>query len=471
MKKILLPAFAVLLTAVGCTDKKNQPTVDPKPIDTLVADWDETSMPMPMSVIYEYDDNYNEIGQSLRHIYDSQEDSALYAPIASTYKLLVDGSNKTTISFAGEQPNAKEWGSIIGGKYAYCMKGLNYNYTGEALQGFAFNEAFLQNHEVISLKYPENTAPKYLLDSLQVRYNNEVKSSYTCATSMDEKFTLYSVQMEPKDGKCLGMRIVSADDSLYIFEEWCQEYNEESAWHVDDGGEYYPFAPIAVTKGEKGYDIFYYEGAPESSTYAAMLLRNGKFENYDFACYYHYIDYTPTPDPTSLPDGSELKAELNGYKVWIHTDVEPTEDDPAGVYSVYYSKPESNDVYFVVKTCGSLDPVSEFNNGAPFVSYERVMAASEAYIVKDPNWDTYYLILEGCPDMRNVYSYISYLPIGTIEPYFRWIRTNSGFHGMDETGKLYKFHNYGYYDEGGRYTICKYIDFDGNLVKEEAVEE
>lgn len=471
MKKILLPALAVMLTAIGCTDKKTKDNVEPKAVDTLVADWDETSIPMPMTVIYEYDDEYNEIGQSLRHVYDSQADSALYAPIASTYKLLVDGSKKTTISFAGEQPKAKEWGSLISGKYAYCMKGLNYNYTGEALQGFAFNDAFLQNHEIISLKYPENTAPKYLLDSLQVRYSNEVRSSYTCATSMDEKFTLYSVQMEPMDGKCLGMRIVSADDSLYIFEEWCEDYNDMSAWHVDDGGEYYPFAPIAVTKSAKGYDIFYYEGAPESSTYAAMLLRNGKFEDYTFASYYHHIDYTPTPDPTELPAGSELKAELNGYKVWIHTDVEPTEDDPAGVYSVYYSKPESDDVYFVVKTCGNLDPASEFNDGTPFVSYEKVMAASEAYIVKDPSWDTYYLILEGCPDMRNVYSYISYLPIGTIEPWFRWIRTNAGFQGMDETGKLYKFNNYGYYDEGGRYTICKYIDLDGNLVKEEAVEE
>lgn len=293
MKKILISAFAVLLTTAGFANTKYQLSVELKSVDTLAVDWNDTSMPMPMSVIYEYDDDYNEIGQTLRHIYYNEEDSALYAPVASTYKLLVDGSKQTTISFAGEQPNANEWGSIIGGKYAYCMKGLNYNYTGEALQGFAFNGAFLQNHEIIALKYPENTVPKYLIDSLQVRYDNEVKSSYTCATSMDEKFSIYSVQMKPKYGKCLGMRVVSVDNSLYIFEEWCQEYNEESAWHVDDGGEYYQFAPIAVTKGEKGYDIFYYDGAPESSTYAAMLLRNGKLKDYTFVSYFNYIDYNP----------------------------------------------------------------------------------------------------------------------------------------------------------------------------------
>lgn len=285
-----------MLTIASCTNKKNQPSIESKEqksVDTLAVDWDEASTPMPMSVIYEYDDDYNEIGQTLRHIYHSKEDSALYTPVASTYKLLVEGSKQTSISFAGEQPNANEWGSIIGGYYAYCMKGLNYNYTGEALQGFAFNEAFLQNHKIIALKFPENAAPKYLLDSLQVRYNNEVKVSNTCATSMDEKFSIYSVQMKPKDGKCLGMRVVSADGSMYIFEEWCDEYNEESAWHVDDGGEYYKFVPVAVTKGEKGYDIFYYDGAAESSTYAAMLLRNGKLKDYTFASYYNNFDYNP----------------------------------------------------------------------------------------------------------------------------------------------------------------------------------
>lgn len=477
MKRIFYPALAVLLTTVACTEKKSQPSVDPKPIDTLVADWDETSIPMPITIVYQLPENFNPYGDgeetemSLRHVFDSQEDSALYTPIADSYHLFISEGKKTNIKFTGLQPKAKEYGMQISGPYAYCMKGLNYEYSGQESSGFAFNDAFLNTHEILDLKYPENTAPKYLLDTLATRYNNEVRSSYTCATSMDEKFTLYSVQMEPQNGKCLGMRVVVADGTLYIHEEWCEEYNEESAWHVDDGGEYYPFSPLAVTKGEKGYDIFYYEGAPESSTYAALLLRNGKFENYDFSCYYNAIDYTPTPDPTDLPEGSVLTSELNGYKVWIHTDAEPTEDDPMGAYSVYYSKPESDEVFFIVKTCGTLDPVENFNNGYDFVSKDEVMAANEAYIIKDPNWENYYLIIQGCPDARNVYSYVSYLPIGTINPSFRWVRTNEGFQGVDESGKLLKFANYGYYEEGGRYAICKYFDFDFNLVKEEPFEE
>lgn len=473
MKRILLPtAIASLLVAASCTDKKPQPSVEPTPIDTLLADWDEQSAPMAIHQDCTWDEEKDElISLGLRHVFSSEEDSALYTPLAETYHTLVGHGQATDIRFTGMQENAKEWGSLIYGMYAYCMKGLNYKGTDET-SGFAFNDAFMQTHELLSLKYPENAAPKYLLDSLSLRYGNQVRSSYTCALSEDETFVLYSVQMEPKDGKCLGMRVVKADGELYIYEEWCEEYNDQSAWHVDDGGEYYPFEPIAVTRGAKGYDIFYYEGAPESSTYAALLLRNGKFEDYQFACYYNAVDYTPTPDPTTLPEGSELKAELDGYKVWIHTDVQPTEEDPMGQYSVYYSKPESRDVYFVTQTCGSLDPVSGWaEEYKMWIQQDELMGASEAYVVKHPEWNNYYLIVEGCPDARNTYSYITFLPIGTITPSFRWLRTKSGFQGLDETGKLMKFATYGYHEEGGRYGIMQYYDFDFNKVKEEEVEE
>ena len=472
MKRILLPAIAVFLTAVGCTDKKPKENVEPKVIDTLVADWDETSAPMPIHQMREYDESTDQfISRGLRHIFDSQEDSALYAPIAASYKTVFCDGASSGISFTSIQ-EGKEWGSIIEGKYSYCMKGLNYSGEINGFSGFAFNDKFLETHEVLALKYPENSAPAYVLDSLKARYGNDILSSYTCATTMDEQFTLYSVQMQPKDGKCLGMRVVSINGSLYTYEEWAEEYNDMSAWHVDDGGDYYPFQPIAITKSEKGYDIFYYEGAPESSTFSVLMLRNGKFESYDFACYYHYIDYTPTPDPCPLPEGSELKAELDGYKVWIHTDTVPTEDDPAGVYSVYYSAPESNAVYFVVQTGQNREAWQKWENeNEVWVPQADVQSATDAFIVKHPQWDNYYLIIQGCADMRNTMTYISYLPIGTIEPYFRWMRTNSGFQGVDESGKLLKFENYGYYSEGGRYTICRYYDFDFNLVKEEPVEE
>lgn len=460
--------LALALTAIGCKDQKAPyPTTGEVPvIDTLLADWDDTSVPMPMSVSLVFDDNYETIGHTLLHVFGGEDDSLLYTPIAPTYHLLMGAGTKTQISYSGPQTRGKEWGSLIGGKYAYCMKGLNYNDSGEASEGFAFNDKFLQTHEVLELKYPENAAPRYLLDTLSARYGNEVKSSYTCATSLDEKFTLYSIQMEPKDGRCLGMRVINADGTIYVHEEWCEDYNTESAWHVDDGGEYYPFMPHAVTRSAKGYDIFYYEGAPESSTYSVLLLRDGTSHNFDLACYYHYVDYTPSPDPVALPADAELKAELDGYKVWIRTDVAPTEDDPAGQYSVYYSCPESQDVYLAV--------TSHYNtsvNADDFVSHTKVQTAQEAFIVKHPDYDYYYLILQGCPDLRNVLSYFCPLPITTIEPYFRWVHTNSGFLGLDSTGKLLKFANYDYHQEGGRFTICRYYDFDFSLVKEEPIEE
>lgn len=478
MKKFLLPLIIALPFLMAGCKKSAQSDVTPKPIDTLLADWDETSVPMPIECVYLFDtegaDGWEICGYDFRHVYDSQEDSALYTPIASNYHTLVVNGQKHSIEYTGEQ-KGKEMGSLIGGQYAYCMKGLNYKLNGGEVEssGFAFSDSFLQNHEVIALKYPENAAPRYLLDTLRTRYNLEVINSYTCAVSEDGTLAIYSAQMEPQDTACLGIRMVVDHDSITIFEDPAYYYGQGSAWHVDDGDEYYPIHPIAVTRGEKGIDIFYYEGAPESSTYAALLLRNGKFEEYTFAAYYNYIDYTPTPDPVDLPAGSELKAELDGYRVWVHTDVEQTEDDLEGKFSVYYSEPGSDNVYFVVST-NRTDNFSElWERSYPGVDDTEILAASDAYIVKyGDEYPTYRLIIEGCPDMRNTYTYTTYLPLGTIHPYFHWFRTNSGFQGMDQTGKMLMLDNYGYYDEGGRYTIRRYFDASSlDLVKEEPIEE
>lgn len=480
MKKFLFPAVALVMVAAACTDKNPQPAADADAtpaVDTLVADWAQNSIPMPLSYVVQFPEDYDPysddipVEKSLRHVFTSEEDSLQYSPIASTYHVMVAEGKKYDTKYLGVQPNGKEYGELIGADYAYCMRGLNYQYAQQETGGFAFNDEFLKTHEIIELKYPQTKAPKTLTDSLATRYGNKVLKSTTCAVSTDGKYSIYSVQMKPKDGKCMGLRVVDAEGQLYILEELCEEYNDQSAWHVDDEGEYYPLAPIALTKSAKGLDIFYLEGACESTSYAALLVRDDKIENYEFNGYYNAVDYVPSPDPVQLPESAELKAELDGFKVWINTDVEPTEDDPMGAYSVYYKNQYDDNIYFLVKTCGNLDPLRLWGYEYPYVSHKEVMAADEAYIVKKPETEVYYLILQGCPDARNIYTYMLYLPCNNVQPSFRWVRTNEGFRGVDGSGNLLMFNTYRYHEEGGRYSVCQFYDFNMNLVNEMNEEE
>lgn len=482
-----LIAVIVLVASVGCTcnNKVSPITEETIPADSVLVDWNSSNMPMPLNVVCEYDDDYNELNRTLIHIFNSVADSVMFTQYAEEYHVVISGDNQYNIKFAELQPNGREWGSIIEGKYSYCMKGLIYTFedisddkSGNRLcnkpdKGFAFTDEFMADHHFLQLKFVDNPVPAHVIDTLQSRYNNKVLNSSTCAVAGNSSSVvevgIYSVQMEPKDGKCLGMRVFCVDDSIYVYEDWGEERDGEYRWNVDDGGNYLPFTPIAVAKGKMGYDIFYYESVPEGCSFGALLLRNGKLMKHEFNSYYYNTEYIPRPLPTRLPKGSKLVSERDGYKVWIHTDVEPDNADEAGQHSVYYSTPESDDVYFAVKSNVDVDYMARWSDGrlTEWVSHEDVVAASEGFIVKHPEYDNYYLIVQGCPDARNIYTYVINLPINTIEPYFRWIHTNSGFHGLDRSGKLLRFANYGYFDEGGRYTTIKYLDFDFNLVKEE----
>lgn len=475
MKKLLPTLAALALIATACSDKPKQPNdnTDAGIVDTLAQDWDNNNVPMPLYAIGNYDENLDQrVCTSLRHIYNDQEDSAMYAANPANYHTLIDGSKQHKIRFTGEQ-KGQTMGYMLEGKYNWCMKGLNYEMVeGDPIEGIALTDDFLKTHEVLYVDCPSDMpSPKQINDSIEARYNMKVKKGYTCATSTDGTVGIYSIQMEPNGNQCLGLRVVNDNGKISVLEEWSQMYGEGSAWHVDDGDEYYPFVPMAVTRGAKGLDIFYLELAPESYSYMALLVREDSITNYCFTQYYVYYDFSPAPDPVALPDGSELKAESEeGYKVWIHTDVEPTEEEPAGVYSVYYLNPEDKQIYHVVTTGQNPEAYKKFNLDQPYIEPEDVQTSQEAYIIQKPGYSYCELILQGCPDSRNVMTYTITLPIRSIDKMFRWIRTNSGYQGTDKSGELLKFYNYTYREEGGRYNVCKYYDLDFNFVKEEEVE-
>lgn len=276
-----------------------------EPTDTIAEDWDADDKPMPIYVVEHLDKNYNVVSRSMRFIYCNESDRDYYLPRAKNYTTLICSCNKTlSITYKDEQ-KGREIGSIIGGIYECEMSGLNYKSKGGASYGYAFTDNYMKTHEEVVMKYPGGKAPKQVIDTLQARYGMKVQSSVNCGVSVDGKISIYSVQMRPKGKRCLGMRVMRVDNDIYTYEEWAENYNNSSAWHVDDEGEYPTFNIMAVTKGAKGYNIFYNESAIESSNEELLMLRNGKFKFYRFAQYYNHIDYYPPTDEEE--DGSDTE--------------------------------------------------------------------------------------------------------------------------------------------------------------------
>jgi len=309
MKKIIMVFFAlVAVTMWSCggnagqnaeTDSLANDSSDSSgveqlamEIDTIAEDWDEDDKPMPMYVVNKYDNNYNIVGASLRFIYGGDDDKKYYLPRAKNYTTLISNSKAVSISYKNEQ-KGREMGSVIEGEYSSEMSGLNYTCNGRPVSGYAFTDNYMKTHENIELKYPRSDAPKSVIQTLEERYKQKVLTSVNCATSADGKVGIYSVQMRPKNNRCLGLKVVRVDNEIYTYEEWAENYDEGSAWHVDDGGDYPTYMICAVTKGKKGYNIFYSESAPESSNEEMLMLRNGELKYYRFEQYYNYIDYYP----------------------------------------------------------------------------------------------------------------------------------------------------------------------------------
>lgn len=470
---VVLTAFMV----ASCTDKGNNQTTATaeadseieNPVDsaTLAAkDWDELNAPMYMTNAGEH---------ILLHVYDSTEDSLQYAPIAERYSTLIEDGKSYKISFA-EHHKGKSIGNIIGGEYASHMSGIYYNiegYKDEYPGGYAFTSQFMSEHQSIPFKtFPEGAeAPASIIEKAKQHYNGNVKYSWKCAESLDKTVGVYRLQFQPVDSTCIGMLLVADGDQIYTSNDTAYCYDGDFTWHVDDDGVYGPISVSAITRGAKGLDIFCVDYACESISPFAILARGSEMHSYYFANYYVYIDYTPQPEPVELPKTAELRSECDGFKVWVDEEQAPTEDDPAGLYSVYYSGPESENVYLVASNHKNQE-AQEMLMQHPwpmFVGKDELLSCSDAVLVKNPRGDVY-LIVGGCPDARNLFNYMIGLPTWSEVQSLRWIPTNNGFYGLDDSGELLKTANYGYNDEG-RYAVYRYYDFDMNLVREEPYEE
>ena len=479
----LFVAIALCIVALSSCNlfKKGEPQTEPTPVvvpDTIVSetgklDWNINSA--PIFIMCDWMANI--------HVVTDEVDSALIASNVNTYNTFACHAGTSKLSYKKYQPGEAGFGNLVKTDwetgFLFDVEEPYFDPEDEFFHtyGLALNDAFLNDHQMVFFKAfnawkdEMQKAPASLLKSLREKYNNaKVKSSTLNAKSNDGSISIYSVQFQPKDSVYMAMRVVTVGDSMYIYDDTTIATEEYCVWHVDDGGEYSPIAPIAISKGKDGLDIFYVEGSPESTSLHVMLLRDGQIFDETLSVYYNYVDFMPPLKPVQLPSTAVLQDEQLGYKVWINEDKKPSEDF-AGEYSVYYSQPKSENVYFLLKTNPDLSAVNYQNWPDKYfqgVEIDKVFAASEAKIVP-LEFDQVGVVLSGCPDSRNVFSYLVRINWNHDPTVADWLPANSGFVGLDDD-KNFMLTSYRY-DDNGRYDVIRRYTRLGQFVSEDRVDE
>lgn len=163
-----------------------------------------------------------------------------------------------------------------------------------------------------------------------------------------------------------------------------------------------------------------------------------------------------------LPKTAVLQAKSGNYELYVNVEQEPDEDDLAGTYSVWVADKSVKTVRRVLltnPTAGAVWEEMTAKNAGVEVPIHLVAAADKALFASK---DCKKILVEGCPDARNIWTYIIDLDKHTAMQ----LPGTEGVQNIDLDKGEVILASYGYYEEGGRYTYQKAYSLDGKFLRQ-----
>lgn len=165
-----------------------------------------------------------------------------------------------------------------------------------------------------------------------------------------------------------------------------------------------------------------------------------------------------------LPETAVLAAENADHAIYFDQLAAPSEDG-AGVVTVWYKDKRTNEACILFSTNANAEPVwGKMKNGCTAVELSNIAAADKAVFI--PGAD-HLVIIEGCPDARNIWTYIIDLKKRTAKQ----LQATEGLLGIDAEHRQIRLSDYRYHPEGGRYSVEKVFTYDGTFVSEKYLGE
>ena len=167
----------------------------------------------------------------------------------------------------------------------------------------------------------------------------------------------------------------------------------------------------------------------------------------------------------SLPEGAVKADEVNGLFVFTKLVQESSEDNPADVRSLWLYERKTGRVDSILTTNPFAElRWSDMNDNPVEVPLTQIAAADKVCFVPG---HPQLLLVEGCPEARNIWTYIIDLEKKTA----RQFPSTEGLLRFAASGDTLVLGAYRYHEEGGRYSVARTYTLDGRLVSEAKLED
>ena len=167
----------------------------------------------------------------------------------------------------------------------------------------------------------------------------------------------------------------------------------------------------------------------------------------------------------TLPDGAVKADEANGLFVFTKLLQKGSEDDPVDIRSLWLYERKTGRVDSLLTTNPFAEQRwAEMSDGPVEVALTQIAAADKVCFVPG---HPQLLLVEGCPEARNIWTYIIDLEAKTA----RQFPSTEGLISFSASGDTLLLGAYRYHEEGGRYSVVKTYTLSGQLISEELSEE
>lgn len=175
-------------------------------------------------------------------------------------------------------------------------------------------------------------------------------------------------------------------------------------------------------------------------------------------------------DISELPETAKKQDRQGKLVLYVNIEQAPTEDEPAGIYSVWMADEKAGKVCKILTTnptAGSLwDQMKEKDSNAAPTEMHLIATAEKAFFASK---DGSKIIVEGCPDARNTWTYT----IDTQKRTVKQFPCTEGVQSIDlEKGEVI-LASYGYYPapDYGRYSVTNAYTIDGKFLRQASESE
>ena len=168
-------------------------------------------------------------------------------------------------------------------------------------------------------------------------------------------------------------------------------------------------------------------------------------------------------DLSELPSSANEQDRVFNHVLYVNEEEEPGEDNLAGRYTVWVADERWETLRKVLTTnptaSAPWDQMTGKNADGVEVPIHLIATASSASYASE---DLSKIVVEGCPDGRNTWTYI----IDLIKHTAIQLPSTEGVQEIDmDKGEIIAA-SYGYYPEGGRYTVNKAYSLEGKFLRQ-----